>query len=632
MTLLAQTLLQYFAPKKIRTFLEFAEQEIVMPDGVRRGLKYSADFMPWDRELFKMFDSSEFNRFWLTGSVQSGKSFRCLVIPVLYHIFEVEEDFILCAPDAVMASEFYNSKIKPIIALSKYKKYLPKEGKGSKGGAVPSLLFRNGARLRFMGAGGGDTQRSSYTSRAVGVTEANKVDKSGKASKETDPLGQFESRSDSYGDNARFYGECTTDNSYGRVHQEVVEWGSNSKCYFKCPHCEEYIPFEREFFTGWDDKDNEIDARDSAGYICPNCAVIWSESDRQIALKSPKMVHEEGKKTMTFGFSSNAMSSGLLTMANIAQSEFKAKRADTNDAKKKLYQFTWAIPFDEDTTEMSNISREAILRKINKWMRGSCPDDTEKVTVGIDIGQYQCWYSVWAWQGLAEGYCVDYGCINVPHDRGYRVELAVLSALNSFKKDYLDHGWKCGDDIKTLDLCLVDSGWKPDIAYEFTKAAGSKYLPVKGFGTSKHQMTWRAPKETKTRTVGHEWAISKLENGIALVELNSDHWKTEVHNGFMADMGHAGNLSLFNAKERDHFEIVRHILAEIMKSEFIPGKGIRNFLDCLSRINHHLDDCAYARAGADMLGMVLVAKEVVAQAVQQRRESVKPNRPIRSKY
>lgn len=628
--IIANSLLKYFAPKRIRSFLDFAEDEIVMPDGVRRDMKYTSAFMPWDKEFFKILDSSKYNRFWTLGSVQSGKTFRVTVIPALYHLFEIEEDYILGAPDERLANEFYNSKIKPIIKLSKYRKYLPKEGKGSRGGSVQSLLFSNGARLRFMGAGGGDSQRSGYTARAIGITEADKFDTSGAVSRETDPISQMEARAESYGDNARIYAECTVSSSIGRVYQEVVDWGSNSRCLFECPHCKTYIPFEREYFIGWQGKDNEIDAREGAAYMCPECSVLWSESDRQLALRKPKMTHEDGKKSKTFGFSWNAMSSGLLTMANIAQKEFVAERADTDDSRKRINQFVWSIPYDKDTAEMSEISKDAVLKKINKYMKGVAPDETEKITVGIDVGKYWCWWVAVAWRGLAEGYVIDYGHIAVPQS-DQRSDLSILSSLSQFKEDTLDNGWKVGNEIRKPDLVLVDSGYEADMVYRFTKDSGSKYLPCKGFGTRRDEKTWSAPKATPTRTIGHEWAVSALPSGVNLVEIHSDFWKTSVHEGFLAGMGNPGNISIYNDEKKNHLKFARHICAEVQKSEFLPGKGIRNYWEVLSRDNHHFDVLCYARVSADILGLGMFEKKVPVVSKKKRRVKSSGNQ-IRTKY
>ena len=627
---IANSLLKYFAPKQTRSFLDFAEQEIVMPDGIRKGLKYTSKFMPWDVEFFKVLDGDHFNRFWSLGSVQSGKTFRVSVIPTLYHLFEIEEDVILGAPDERMANAFYDSKIKPIIKLSKYAKFLPKEGKGSRGGSVQSLIFRNGARLRFMGAGGGDAQRSGHTARVVIISEVDKMDKSTAASKETDPISQMESRSDSYGDNARLYGECTISTSLGRVNMEAIIWGSNSRCKFKCPYCKEHVFFEREYFTGWQGHDNEMDARKGARYVCPSCSAPWIEADRQKALRSPIMFHEKAEETRTFGFSWNAMSSGLMSMELIAQKEYVADRADTPDARKKINQFCWALAYDENTTEDSGITKDLIINKITKHIRGQAPDNTEKITVGIDLGKYYCWWSVWAWSGLAVGHCIDYGAIDVQQGRN-RSDLAILDALSNFRDEYLIHGWKHKDGIKKLDLVLVDSGYEADVSYEFTKNSGNQYLPLKGFGTGRNEKTWRVPKSSPTRTLGHEWAVSKLENGINLVELHADFWKAETQNGFSAPSGHAGSLSLFEDEKRNHMRFARQITNEVKKSEFIPGKGIREYWEVISRDNHSLDTSAYARAAADIVGLSVIPKEEEAPRPAQRPQFKKGN-SIRSRY
>ena len=82
-------LIKAMRPRKVRTFREFAEQEIIIPDGRYKNLKFSCAVMPWTALLLAVFTAGEYIRYFFTGSRQSGKTLCVFQIPVLYHLFEM---------------------------------------------------------------------------------------------------------------------------------------------------------------------------------------------------------------------------------------------------------------------------------------------------------------------------------------------------------------------------------------------------------------------------------------------------------------------------------------------------------------------------------------------------------------
>jgi hypothetical protein len=154
-------------PRVRRTMRQFAEEEIILPNGPRENLRFSCAFMPWTGLVLDVFQSGKYRKFFLSGPAQSGKTLVGFVIPTIYQLFEMEDDVIIGVPDIGMAQGIYSEKILPIIQKSRFADQLPVSGEGSRGGKFQKIEFRNGAVLRFMGAGGGDGQRSSHTAPMV---------------------------------------------------------------------------------------------------------------------------------------------------------------------------------------------------------------------------------------------------------------------------------------------------------------------------------------------------------------------------------------------------------------------------------------------------------------------------------
>jgi len=342
-------------------------------------------------------------------------------------------------------------------------------------------------------------------------------------------------------------------------------------------------------------------------------------------------------RTNTFGFRWNAMSSALTSMAQIAESEWRAEQLDTPEARKEVAQFVWAEPYREKAANVQAFTAEMVLAKIGQHRRGVAPTGTAKLTVFIDVGLYRCWWAAWAWRLEGQGYLIDYGCIEVPQGR-QTSPLAILASLRTFRDDVLRPGWVLADGnsgaVLTPDLVLIDAGYEPDVAAGLAAESGGRFLPSKGLGSAKDQRSWTAPKAAKHRQVGHEWVISVQPNGSRLVEMHADYWKRQIHEGFAAPLGQPGSLHLFHAEARDHGLFARQIAAERQEEEFLPGRGLRVYWNRTSKANHYLD-CSYgARCAADMVGIRVLRPAVAATAGQEKRTEPheRTGRTIRTRY
>ena len=176
--------------RRLRSMRQFAEEEIIIPDGPYTGRRFRASRQPYTRLWFDAVDSGLWSRCVATGPTQSGKTLSGFVIPTLYHLFEFGETVILGLPDMDMAADKWNKDILPVIEQSRYRDLMPQRGGGSRGGRVESLTFRNGATLKFMSGGGSDKSRAGFTSRVVVVTETDGMDQPGATSRESDKITQ----------------------------------------------------------------------------------------------------------------------------------------------------------------------------------------------------------------------------------------------------------------------------------------------------------------------------------------------------------------------------------------------------------------------------------------------------------
>jgi hypothetical protein len=150
---------------RLRTLAEFAEQEIILPDGPYAGRRFRLDRHPVARLLFDELDSGRWQRAFVTGPNQDGKSLLGFVIPTMYLLFERRETVILGVPTLDMWRDKWRIDLLPVIKASRYKDLLPSKGGGSREGDSILFEFRNGAHLRFMTGGGDDQSRAASRPR-----------------------------------------------------------------------------------------------------------------------------------------------------------------------------------------------------------------------------------------------------------------------------------------------------------------------------------------------------------------------------------------------------------------------------------------------------------------------------------
>ncbi len=600
---------------RLRSMREFAETEIIIPDGPLKGRRYRCDRQPCHGLLFDAIDSGAWRRNAITGVQQSGKTLAAYVIPIMFHLFEVGEGVLCGVPSLDMVHDKWTKDLLPAIAASRYRDLLPVRGEGSKGGRVRAeVAFGNGTTLRFMTGGGDDQSRSAYTTRVLAVTEVDGFDRVSDASREADQLSQLEGRTRAYGDRARIYLECTPSLETGRIWREYHE-GTQSRIAIRCTHCQAYVSPEREHLVGWQDAKDVIEAGEKTRLACPACGALWDEQDRRDANADAKLVHrgqtihpdgtiegdQGGPRTDTLGFRWNAANNLLVQLPFVGQEEWRAARdPDEDRGEKKMRQWFWALPHKPAAIDLTVLDAQLITRRTTPDPKGRIPTGTRHVTVGIDLGKYLCHWLAIAWKESATPHVFEYGRIEVPTAE-LGVERALLAALKQFKADVLDKGWESDAGRRGGDITLVDSGDWPEAAYAFCEEAGSQFLPSKGLGIGQDKdRGYREVKQTGAVVVqlGDNYHVAQLpERRTYLVEVNVDFWKSRVHERLQTPTGQPGAMTLHatqGGQPVEHLTLAKHLTAEKRTSEFVPGKGAVTRWVAVHRNNHWFDAAVLA--------------------------------------
>jgi hypothetical protein len=283
------------------------------------------------------------------------------------------------------------------------------------------------------------------------------------------------------------------------------------------------------------------------------------------------------------------------------------------DAVRSEYQND---PPEEDGPQTLGVTAGLVQSRTNGYPKRILPPDVQALVSFHDVGKYAIHWGVVAWQSDCKGHVVDYGVAEVyPSDRQDEkaVELAIKQTLHQWREQTLAEPYCDAAGVaRPLDFALVDSGKWSDAIYAFAREVGQyPYRAAKGHGSARTLSAW-SKKTTVNKTVkwiGEHWYVSIQKGGILLTQMHVDHWKAFVHERFLTAAGQPGSLTLFadHGDPRTHLAFARHIVAEELREEFEPGKGLVRKWHAVHRNNHWLDVLVGCCCAADMLGVRLLA-------------------------
>jgi hypothetical protein len=622
---------------KLRTMREFAEQEIILPDGPFKGLRFRCDRQPYSALYFEQVAAGGWRIINATGPSQSGKTLTCTLIPLLYHLFEQRETVVFGLPDKDMAGDKWEVDILPVLEKTRYRDLLPLNGEGSRGGKVRDLVkFRNGAILKFMSAGGNDKERAHFTTRVLIITETDAFGVQGQISTESSKYEQLLARIRSFDDQAIVYQECTLTVETGITWQNHTQ-GTESRIVSPCPHCGHYIAPDREQLVGWQTAANEVAARLDSVYQCPReeCGEGINEVQRKRMLANARLIHRgqqitpageiigKNPPTHTLGFRWTAFDNLLMSAGTIAVDEWKAARDPNEDAaERKLCQFVWARPYKPDQEEAIELDANKLTTRLGRWPRGLIPRETVALTCGIDLGLHLAHWVTIAWLPGFGGHCVDYGRFEVP-GRDLGPDRAIEIALRTASEGFLALGWpqEGSGEARTADLALIDIGYQQDAVFRFLRSLPAdqqqRYRAAKGYGAGRFRAErYTRPKATSNQVlaIGDMFHVARYASEQSLaVEFSADYWKSFVHARLATEL--AGNgptpgaLSLFATSPREHLTLAKHLTAERRIFEFVPGEGDIERWKRVHKNNHYLDGFAMAAVGGSWCGVQLSPRE-----------------------
>ena len=177
-------------------------------------------------------------------------------------------------------------------------------------------------------------------------------------------------------------------------------------------------------------------------------------------------------------------------------------------------------PPEESGPQGMGLTAEMVASRLSGLSRRQVPVNAEYITAGIDIGKYNCHWTVCAWWRGAGGVVIDYGVAevvgneNVRHeDKAADIEAsepAVYRCLLNWR-DYLlnTEYMDAAGQRRQVNMVLLDSGAYTNAVYEFCRQVRGVFRPRGSLTTAHASNLPRTARQAPTTTlnVWHPKAI-----------------------------------------------------------------------------------------------------------------------------
>lgn len=609
--------------RRRRSIREFAESEVIVPDGPYKGFRFSCSTQPFAALLFDEMDSGRWRRFNALGPPQSGKTLMTFVIVLLYYLFELRESVILAVPSEEMGGDKWREDLLPAIkANPAFESQLPTTGEGARGGVVRTAVrFRNGATLKIMSTGASHARLSGFTARVVMMTELDKLNaRKGGASGdiEASKVRQLFARGGAYGEDALAFMEGTITTPDGLSWSNHSQ-GSGGELWVRCVYCGEWSLPRLEHLTGWQDAENEVEAGEQTRCACSKCGGLWDETQRQEMLHDMRLVHRgqsvsakgvvtgDLPRTLTGSFRWNFFHNAFKSLALTGQECWAAAHAeDEEDAERAIMQHVAVEPVADNREDTTLVTERGIYTRLGKFERGAVPEGAACITAHVDVGKYLLHWSKVAHFSGGSAAVIDYGVQEVVESE-LGTEVALPLALNELDDMFFGGENKC-------TLAGVDMGgeWASIVQRWVTEAKGA-WIATRGFGFGQERRTSHIKRE-KSVVVAHGdgYVVTKLKGSKArAVEMEVDRWKTFVHARFACSPNVDGAWRLFVSSDRkQHFAFAKHLTAEREERVFSQERGWVSRWVAKRKSNHWLDTMVGNAVLGHLCGIRVGAQDV----------------------
>lgn len=420
----------------------------------------------------------------------------------------------------------------------------------------------------------GANSPSSLASRAIKYLFLDEVDKyPGASKKEADPISLAKERTKTFA-NRKIYMTSTPTIKSGHIWKNLLDCDVEKHYFVPCPHCGEMIElkFANLQFPKKEEDLTASDRADQAVYVCQECGCVINDQHKAQMLRYGewRIVKENNSARRKIGYWISVLYSPFVRFSEIAL-EWINSQGDNE----RLQNFinSWLAEPWEDTRLTT--SADVVLERQTEFDEFTVPTWAKFLTGGVDVQETCIYYTIRAWGNFITSQ-------NICH--GQAMSWADIERVMNY--GYLKEN---GEQL-VVSLCLIDSGFDTDAAYDFCANNSDWALPVKG----------------SSRVMTEHFHLSKINKtdskayGMNLCVVDGGKYKDMIAARMKKDNGR-GAWMVYNGCD---MEYAKQVTAE-HKVQIKRGEQLVQVweLKASHTDNHYLDTEVYAFAGADILGV-----------------------------
>jgi phage terminase large subunit GpA-like protein len=380
-------------------------------------------------------------------------------------------------------------------------------------------------------------------------------------------------------------------------------WQEGTRHHFAwpCPHCGDFF-IPRFDCLKWDKPDSvkvtPASARRSAYVACPRCGGVVEDKDKPAMNAGGRMVAPgqyvtrdgvvmgEGPDSSTVSYWVSGLCSPFVSFGERAEKYLSAVRLGDFKGIQSAVNTNFGecfAPAGGDVPEWAEVSEHR-----GAYQRGELPGGAVHVVMTIDVQKNRLIWVIRGWGARATSWLVDYGVLY-----GETIEEAVWNDLADFIKTPV-----CDVPIK---MVLIDSGFRPgkrdelplNRIYDFCRRFPRFVRPTKGSST-----VMRVPIIKSRIEVNRQGSAAKY--GLELIRLDTDHWKSWVHERVRWPEDQPGAWHLPTNVDDDYCKQI------ISEARMRLASGRVKWIE-RSKENHYLDCEAMQAAAGHLLNVARIA-------------------------
>ena len=515
------------------------------------------------------------------------------------------------------SKEFVTDQFEPRLVelFGQSRSLLPKVLGGLDGKRQKKTLKRvAGTRIRLAHAGSSTALKSDPASFAL-VDEYDEMLRDVKH--QGDPLGLVEARGITYAD---FVAGITSTPSLGMIETEIdpvsglefwkpgeegdvtspiwLLWQSGTRHHWTwaCPHCGgRFVP--RFSCLRWPDAATPAQARREAYVRCPvqDCGGVIEENHKEAlnaggryvapgqSIDKDGVVSGDAPDSSTLSLWVSGLCSPFVSFGQRAETYLMALRSKESAKIQTAINASFGEVYVDGSGDLPE--GQEVYEGRAAYREGEVPAEAVYLTAGIDVQKNRLIYTIRAWGARATSWLIEAGQL-----MGDTSDPQVWGDL----RELLSSSY--GERL--IKLAFVDSGFRPgkkftvpvNRVYEFCRAHRRFVFPTKG---SSHVML--RPLVQSKIEVTRQGSAAKY--GLDLIRLDTDHWKSFVHERMVWPADQIGAWHIHQDVTEDY---CRQLVAEARV--LTPSKLKPQWIE-RSRENHFLDAEAMAAAAAYMLNV-----------------------------